>query len=159
MSDGRGYFGIGIVAGKTPDNVGGLWRSAHAFGANFIFTVGARYPKRAQATDTTEAWKHVPFFEYDSIWDFSDAIPRGCSVVGIECDDSLITRSLVSFDHPERVIYVLGAEDRGIPMEMLQLCDALIEIPTTYCLNVATAGTVVLYDRVQKTSRPGTITV
>lgn len=47
----RGYFGIGIVEGKSTENVGGLWRSAHALGASMIFTIGFRPPR--QPTDTT----------------------------------------------------------------------------------------------------------
>lgn len=39
----RGYFGIGIYHTKNVLNVGTLWRSAHNFGASFIFTVGMRY--------------------------------------------------------------------------------------------------------------------
>ena len=36
----QGYFGIGIQNGKTPENLGVLWRSAQNFGASFIFTIG-----------------------------------------------------------------------------------------------------------------------
>lgn len=149
----RGYCGIGIVAGKTPENLGGLWRSAHAMGANFIFTVGARYPSRGQPTDTTSAWKHVPFFEYTDILAFANAVPRGCSLVGVECDDRFVISNLVHYQHPERAIYLLGAEDRGLPSEAIALCDDLVEIPSTYCLNVATAGSIVLYDRSTKPRR------
>ena len=40
------FYGIGIVNTKTEANIGTLWRSAHAFGASFIFTVGRRYRRR-----------------------------------------------------------------------------------------------------------------
>lgn len=147
----RGYCGIGIVAGKTPDNVGGLWRSAHAFDADFIFTVGARYPDRGQVTDTSSAWKHVPFFEYRDVTAFANAIPRGCVLVGLECDAGLELHDLRYYTHPERAIYLLGAEDMGLPRDAIDLCrDELVEIPTSYCLNVATTGSIVLYDRMQK---------
>ena len=38
-----GYCGIGIENGKAEVNLGTLWRSAHIFGAVFLFTVGRRY--------------------------------------------------------------------------------------------------------------------
>jgi hypothetical protein len=41
-----GYFGIGIIGPKTPENVGTLWCTAHALGAAWIFTVGHRYSRR-----------------------------------------------------------------------------------------------------------------
>ena len=34
------FFGIGIQNGKTPENLGVLWRSAQNLGASFIFTIG-----------------------------------------------------------------------------------------------------------------------
>jgi len=47
------YFGIGIQNGKTPENLGVLWRTAQNLGATFIFTIGNRYAK--QACDTHDA--------------------------------------------------------------------------------------------------------
>lgn len=38
----EGYFGIGILQGKTEGNQGTIWRSAFQFGAAFVFTIGAR---------------------------------------------------------------------------------------------------------------------
>jgi tRNA G18 (ribose-2'-O)-methylase SpoU len=37
----RGYFAIGAEAISKPVNLGNLLRSAHAFGASFVFTIGA----------------------------------------------------------------------------------------------------------------------
>lgn len=140
----RGYFGIGIEAGKTPENLGTLWRSAHALGAAFIFTIGARYPR--QPTDTTKAWRHIPLYEYREAVQFCAAVPRECEIVGIDCGQGN-PRPLPTFTHPERAIYVLGAEDRGLSPAMLTVVHRLVEIPTAYCLNVATAGALVMYDR------------
>ena len=44
------FFGIGIQNGKTPENLGVLWRTAQNLGASFIFTIGNRYA--SQACDT-----------------------------------------------------------------------------------------------------------
>lgn len=144
----RGYFGIGIESGKTPKNLGTLWRSAHAFGAAFIFTVGARYPAN-RSTDTTKAWRHVPLHQYRDLAAFEASVPLSCSVVGIDCDNGR-PRPLVGYTHPERAIYLLGAEDHGLSPAALALCESVIDIPSAMCLNVATAGSIVLYDRIAK---------
>lgn len=140
----RGYYGIGIVGSKTPANVGTLWRSAGNLGAAFIFTVGKRYPK--QASDTIKAWKHIPLFEVDEFDELP--IPRDCQVVGIEQTER--SKPLPQFVHPERAIYLLGAEDQGLSLELMAQCESLVEIPSEYCLNVAVAGSIVLYDRSAK---------
>ena len=45
-----GYFGVGVVKPKHEENVGTLWRSAWQMGADFIFTVSARF--KYEASDT-----------------------------------------------------------------------------------------------------------
>lgn len=142
----RGYFGIGIVGSKTPLNVGTLWRSAGNMGAAFIFTVGRRYPR--QGSDTIKAWKHIPLFELDSLDDLRLLAPSDCVPVGIE--QAVGARRLPGYTHPERAIYLLGAEDTGLTGAAMQWCRDLVEIPSSRCLNVAVAGSIVMYDRAAK---------
>lgn len=139
----RGYFGIGIYRTKTEINVGTLWRSAHNFGAGFIFTIGKRY--RQQASDTTKAWRSTPLHHYESFEEFNRHIPYDCRVVAIEQSERSVNVS--AFRHPERAIYLLGAEDHGLPDEIQEKCKLVIHIDTPMCLNVATAGAIIMYDR------------
>jgi tRNA G18 (ribose-2'-O)-methylase SpoU len=143
----RGYFGIGIVNGKTKANVGTLWRSAQAFGADFLFTVGRRYAP--QASDTGDAIKHVPLFEFASLDDLVSHLPRACPLIGVELTDE--ARPLDTYVHPERGAYLLGAEDWGLRPPELARCHEIVSIGgAARCLNVASAGSIVLYDRVAK---------
>ena len=142
----RGYFGIGIQNVKTADNVGTLWRSAFIMGASFIFTIGNRYKK--QSSDTTQSWRHIPLYNYQSFDEFYKAIPYDCQLVGIELTN--ISIPIKDFSHPERCIYLLGAEDSGLSIEATDKCHKLIVLPGIYCMNVSVAGSIVLYDRIQK---------
>ena len=55
-----GFFGIGVYRLKTDANHGTLWRSAFQFGADFIFTIGARFNKKtSRSTDTAKCWTKV----------------------------------------------------------------------------------------------------
>jgi len=146
----RGYFGIGIFEGKTISNVGTLWRSAYQLGASFIFTIAGRY--NPQSSDTCKSFKHIPLYQYDSIEDFFiNGVPGACEIVGIEMGG----RNIVGTCHPERAVYVLGAEDRGLSKEMINACTRLIEIPCvrTASYNVSVAGSIVMYDRLAKEIR------
>ncbi|MDD5110713.1 MAG: RNA methyltransferase [Patescibacteria group bacterium] len=138
----RGYWGIGLFEPKTKDNLGTLWRSAQNFGADFIFTIGERYKK--QRTDTTFAERHIPLYNYKTWEDFISHIPSGCQVVCIEQTDG--AKDIKNSCHPERAIYVLGAEDYGIPDELMRGYQKVF-INTPMCLNVAVAGSIVMYDR------------
>ena len=146
MNSKRGYFGIGIYHTKTEANVGTLWRSAHNFGASFIFTIGKRYKK--QSSDTTKAWKSIPLFHYVDFNDFKNKIPYDCLVIAIEQSET--SKSISTFEHPERAIYILGAEDHGIPANILKDCCSVVHIDTPICLNVAVAGSIVMFDRCSK---------
>ena len=134
----RGFFGVVFFEPKYEENLGTALRSAHCFGADFIGIIGARF--RAQASDTTRTERHVPIFEYKDMEDFLAHVPAGCGVVAVECDGEL---SLEKFDHPERVIYVLGGEDRSVPADIKKR----IRFETSHCLNMAVAASIVLYDR------------
>jgi tRNA G18 (ribose-2'-O)-methylase SpoU len=139
----RGYFGIGIYHTKNVLNVGTLWRSAHNFGASFIFTVGMRY--KIQASDTTKAWKTIPLYHLQTIEEALNFMPYDCPLVAVEQSDKSIP--LQTFRHPERAVYLLGAEDHGIPLEVLSRCYKTVHIDTPMCINVAVAGSIVMYDR------------
>lgn len=143
----RGFTGIGIYTPKTASNVGGLWRSAHAFGADFIFTVGARHPSHCRM-DVSRATRHIPLFEWETFEEFVGNLPRHSKLVGVEYPG---TRKLAGYTHPHQAVYLLGAEDHGLPSEVLDVCDSVVEIDAcSICLNVATAGGIILYDRAAK---------
>lgn len=140
----RGYFGIGIYQPKTTENMGTLWRSAFLFGADFIFTVGARYKK--QPSDTPKAMLHVPLYHYADFDDLIEHLPAASSLVCIEMIEG--AKTLKEMSHPERAVYLLGAEDYGIPEELTKGYQT-VYIPTErpFSMNVAVCGSLVLYDR------------
>ena len=148
MTTTRGFFGIGIFQPKNGVNVGTLWRSAHAFGAAMTFQVGSSIVLK-QASDTTKAHRHMPHYVYESIEDLIEHLPHSCPLVGIEM--GLGNTPLPLFCHPERAMYLLGREDNGLPPRVQERCHHLVEIPgASRCLNVSTAGSIVLYDRVAR---------
>lgn len=142
----RGYFGIGIYHCKTEENVGTLWRSASILGADFIFTIGRRYNK--QASDTVKTPRHIPLFHYEDFDDFFRHVPYDCPVVAIELDENSVP--LESYHHRQRCIYLLGAEDHGLPKDILGRCKETVQLIGKFCYNVATAGSIVMYDRAVK---------
>lgn len=141
-----GFFGIGIQNVKTEANIGTLWRSAYIYGASFIFTIGQRYKK--QASDTCKTLRHIPLYQYETLEQL--VTPYDCPLIGMELSEVAI--SLPEFTHPPRAIYLLGAEDHGLTNEAIERCHALVQIPSVrpYCLNVASAGTILMYDRMVK---------
>lgn len=142
-----GFFTIGVYHPKHHQNIGTLLRSAYGFGAATIFTVGQRFTK--QSSDTEGAWTKIPIIHFRDIGDLIEHLPYSCPLIGIELSEK--SGPLNYFRHPERAAYLLGAEDHGLPPSVANQCHGLVSIPgASRCLNVAVAGSIVMYDRVSK---------
>jgi tRNA G18 (ribose-2'-O)-methylase SpoU len=155
----RGYFGIGVEGISKAMNLGNLYRSAHAFGASFVFTIAAEYKAREGVkADTSRAHDHLPLYHWDSVAGMS--LPQGCKVVAVELIDEAV--DLPTFRHPPKAAYVLGREKGPVSRELIARADHVVKIPTRFCINVGMAGAIVMYDRLRclggfadRPSRPG----
>ena len=145
----RGYFAIGAERMSKSLNLGNLMRSAHGFGASFTFTVGATYRALEAFADTSKTQLHLPHYNWATLEDM--ALPHGCKLVGVELLDTAI--DLPSFRHPLKAAYVLGPEQGSLSDKLLERCDYVVRIPTTFCVNVAMAGAIVMYDRTRSLAR------
>lgn len=146
----RGYFGIGVEGLSKPMNAGTLFRSAHAFGASFVFTIGGVWQEReANLSDTSDSAGQVPHYHFSGLGELQ--LPHRCALVGIELLDEAV--ELPSFRHPRCAAYVLGPERGSLSPELTALCDHIIRIPTSFCINLAIAGSIVLYDRLLSLGR------
>lgn len=93
-----------------------------------------------------KSYRHIPLNTYPDFDDFYAHLPYGAQLIGIELDDK--ARDLVTFKHPERAVYLLGAEDHGLPQTVIDRCHHVIQLRGEFCLNVAVAGSIALYHRV-----------
>jgi len=141
----RGYFAIGIEGASKAVNLGNLLRSAHAFGASFVFTIGADARVLDTIADTSKASSHLPLYHWRSIDELR--LPRGCRLVGIELIEEAV--ELPAFAHPVQAAYVLGPERGVLGADVIARCQHLVRIPTAFSLNLATAGAIVMYDRLR----------
>ena len=121
----RGYFAIGVEGISKAVNLGNLLRSAHAFGASFVFTIGAD-DRALVHTDTAKSSTHLPLYHWRSLAELK--LPKGCSLVGVELLDE--AHDLPSFPHPLRAAYVLGPERGALSPDLARHCQHLVRIPT-----------------------------
>lgn len=71
--------------------------------------------------------------------------PIAARLIGIEMGGT----PLGEFVHPVTAVYLLGAEDHGLPDDIIKLCQAVVSIGAInhVSYNVAVAGSIVMYDR------------
>jgi tRNA G18 (ribose-2'-O)-methylase SpoU len=139
----RGYFGIGAEGISKPMNLGNLVRSAHAFGASFVFLVDAHYTVASALSDTSQAETQLPLYRFASVAEL--VLPGRCQLIGVELLDQ--AAELPSFRHPINAAYVFGPERSSLSPAMVARCDHVVRIPTRFCINLAAAGAIVMYDR------------
>ena len=139
----RGFFEIGVYHPKTEANIGTLMRSAYQLGAAGVFTIGHRY--KPQASDTYKAYRHLPVRHFATFAEFQEARPYAARLVGVEMGG----KPLGQTSHPQTAVYLLGAEDHGLPPDVLAACQQVISLEAVgvASYNVAVAGSLVMYHR------------
>ena len=135
-------------------NVGSLVRTAHAAAAEELVLVGER-EWNVEAARTSEL--------YTSVTQLSDAAAfrryreeKGWDLVAVELDARAV--NLFDAEYPERPCFLLGAELGGIPADLLDEAKLVVQIPQwglVPSLNLAVAGSIVLYDFLGKRHRNG----
>lgn len=149
MTTERGFFGVAMYHPKTETNVGSLLRTASILGASFVATVGRRYNR--QPSDTRCTPRHTPLFHFDDIEDLYAHLPHGCRLVGVELASH--AKDLWQLRHPEQALYLMGAEDHGLPPAVLKRCHMITQLVGECSMNVAVAGSIVLYHRAMQRRR------
>lgn len=135
-------------------NVGSLVRTAHAVAAEEVLLVGDR-DWNVEAAKTAEDFTDVTVLPDEA--SFLDHVRRkGWSLVAVETDPGAV--SLFDAEYPENPCFVLGAERFGLPPTLIEAADLVVEIPQwglIPCLNLAVAGSIVIYDYLAKQQRKG----
>jgi tRNA G18 (ribose-2'-O)-methylase SpoU len=140
----RGWFAIGAEAISKEVNFGNLMRTANAFGAAYLFLVDPATSLRdAGRTDTSKANLNLPVFRYQRPEEIN--LPHGCRLVGVELTGDAVP--LPSFRHPSAAAYIFGPERASLSPATLARCDHVVRIPTRFCVNLAIAAAIVMYDR------------
>jgi tRNA G18 (ribose-2'-O)-methylase SpoU len=137
-------------------NVGSLVRTAHATAATEVLLVGDR-EWNVEAARTAELYTSI--VHLDHIDEFrSHLADRRWNLVAVE----LHRRAVDLFDarYPERPCFLLGAELGGVPEQLIEEATVVVQIPQwglVPSLNLAVAGSIVLYDYLGKLHRQGSL--
>ena len=138
------FCGIGVFNPKHGGNLSILFRTIGSLDCvDFLFTIGERY--KPTHADTIAATKRIPCFNFTNFEDFYSHIPQHCETVAVELHRK--SKDLFDFKPPKRVIYLLGAEDEGIPEKYVDTCRHKVKLPSPLgiSMNLSSTGSMVLY--------------
>lgn len=142
-------FTVGIYNYKKGSNAGMLWRTAHLYGADSMFTIGRPY--EYESTDTSKAGKSIPICNYPTWEDYASRVDTKRYLVSVEMtDDALVLDD--TYVHMKHAAYLLGSEATGLPNKVLEASHHVLRVPTVnnFSMNVAVAGSIVMFDRFSK---------
>jgi len=141
-----GFYGVGILHTDDHQNIGTLWRSAFVLGASYIFTVDKKYKR--QGSDVHNAWTSIPLYHFKTMLDLKNNLPYSTKLVAVEMSED--SKAIETFEHPSRAVYLLGNERIGLSPRVMSECHDIVKLPGSQSLNVAVAGSLVMYDRLAK---------
>ncbi len=146
-------FAIAAWEISKEHNVGTLVRTAHAAAAEEVILLGDR-EWNTEAARTAELFTEIVQLPAE-IEAFRDHVrARDWNLVAVELDEA--STNLFEAAYPPRPCFLLGAEIGGIPRELLDDAELIVQIPQwglVPCLNLAVAGSIVVYDHLAKQQR------
>jgi len=137
-------------------NVGSLIRTAHATAASEVILAGTR-DWNVEAARTSELYTHLVHVDTESA--LLERVRRqGRRLVAVELDERAV--SLLDAVYPEHPCFLLGAELGGVPETLLDEAELIVRIPQwglVPSLNLAVAGSIVIYDYLAKLYHRGAL--
>lgn len=140
---------------RSAYNVGAMFRTADGAGVSKVFLAGhSPCPIDRFGREQPEIKKTSLGASETVDWEFVSNLPqlivdlrqKGVTVVAVEQSSESI--KIANFTVPDAVAYILGNEVDGVPENIQQLCDVVVDIPMLgkkESLNVATTAGIVLY--------------
>lgn len=148
---------------RSTHNVGSIFRTCDGFGVKKLYLTGyTPYPKidsdprlphiaeklTHQIRKTALGAEKTIAFDYnEDLLEIINALQaRGYSVIGLEQDNKSIL--LTNYKPKQKIVLILGEEVNGIPKDILEKCDLLLEIPMKgrkESFNVSVAAGIALY--------------
>jgi len=124
----RGYYCVGLDNPKNGINLGSALRACGCFGATFLAYSGRRI--KPGNSDVRKIHRHAPLIRTD---DLHKIIPYNCVPVAVDLVEG--AENLATFKHPERAMYIFGAEDATLGKRILDWCKHKVVIPAIISFN------------------------
>ena len=134
---------------KYEHNLGSIVRACACFGISSLYWTGDRIDLASTGRKTrlpreerlagyrSVTWERIRTSDFDRI-------TQGRIPIAVEARTDF--QSLVFFEHPSNPLYLFGPEDGGLSSALYSQAHAHVVIPTRYCVNLAAAVYITLYD-------------
>jgi len=143
---------------RSMNNIGSIFRTCDAFSVSSIYLCGftARPPhkeihKTALGAEDSVDWKY-----FESTTDAVEQLKAlGYTLIAVEQTEGSYMLSEFIFNTNKPHAFIFGNEINGVSQEVIDNCDACIEIPqfgTKHSFNIVVSAGIVLWEATQKIS-------
>lgn len=146
-------YGVILDSITDPNNMGAIYRSANAFGIDFIINSNQRALIESSALLNTAcgAFENVNSYTTNNI---SNAIKKfkeeGWWVVGLDHKAATeVNEIFLKADSKEKYIFIFGSEGKGIRRLIKKNCNLVTKIPhivNTHSINVSNTAAIIFYE-------------
>tara|TARA_R110000824_G_scaffold21466_3_gene79922 strand:- start:627 stop:1163 length:537 start_codon:yes stop_codon:yes gene_type:complete len=136
---------------RTDDNLGYLIRASACFGTERLYVVGHVPPRSNLKASSGSLIDYVEVVQFSTPSEFLTNMQiKGIQIVCGELVEEAEPLSSYTFNFNRPICLVVGNEESGVPVEILQRSDIVkISMPGPgYCLNTAQAANILLYEAV-----------
>ncbi len=140
----------------SPENVGSIFRIADALGVEKIYLSGnTPIPPNKKIKKTARSTENIIPFEYkkNPMEFLEEFIHEKYRIISLEITSNSDDINTLKIKNNEKICLIIGAENTGIPDEMLSISDDTVHISMygkNSSMNVATACGIACYKLVEK---------
>jgi RNA methyltransferase, TrmH family len=147
LKENKGIW-VGLDSVQDPGNLGSILRTLDAIGGEGIIlldqTTDAYHPTAVRASMGAIFAKKMIKVQIDEFIQWKSKNKIFC--YGTDCQKGIDYQKM---DYPDKVILLMGSEQKGLDKQLTDACDGLIHIPmrgSVDSLNLANAASIILYE-------------
>ena len=134
---------------RVDDNFGYLVRAAGCFGAERIYVIGHAPERSRLKAPSGSLVDYVEIIQFSTPSEFLVRMQvEGVHIIAGELVEEAESITSYNFNFDRPICLVVGNEETGVPVEILQLAD-IVYIPMPgvgYCLNTSQTANILLYE-------------
>lgn len=141
---------------RSLQNVGAMFRTGDAFRVDSIYLCGitGQPPHRDIQKSALGATESVKWsYEINTLKAVKKLRLEGWIIIGIEQTENSQFLNNFQFETSSRYAFIFGNEVNGVDQEVLEQCDAVLEIPqigTKHSLNISISAGIIAWDYYSK---------
>ena len=139
---------VAVDSIQDPGNLGSVMRSLDGMGGSGIIILDEStdpfHPTAVRASTGAVFTQKIILSSTEELFEWKKE--EQVHLVGTSCTTSQNYRK---YNYPERMILLIGSEQKGLPPEYLDKCDAVVTIPlygSVDSLNLACAASIILFE-------------